>query len=47
MENKEKPQVTFENNIADINADMKKARLVSSIIEKAEQGEEEVNKGRS
>lgn len=47
MENKEKYKVTFENSIADANADMKKARLISSIMEKAEQGEEEENKGRS
>ncbi len=47
MKNKEKRKETFENSIADMNADMKKARLVSSIMEKAEQGDEEANKGRS
>ncbi len=47
MENKKNHKGTFENSIADMNADTKKARLVSSIIEKAEQGDEEENKGRS
>lgn len=47
MENQEKNQSTFENSIAAHEAETKKARLVSSIIEKAEQGDEEANKGRS
>ena len=36
-----------ENSISDIEADIKKARLVSSIIEKGEQSDEEEHKGRS
>ncbi|HYF83552.1 MAG TPA: hypothetical protein VEB00_11060 [Clostridia bacterium] len=47
MENQEKHKGTFENSIATQEADIKKARLVSSIMEKAEQGDEEENKGRS
>ena len=47
MKNEEKYKGTFENSITTQEADIKKARLVSSIIEKAEQGDEEENKGRS
>lgn len=47
MENEEKYKSTFENSIAVMEADNRRARTVSSIMEKAEQGEEEENKGRS
>jgi len=36
-----------ENNTPTTEAEIRKARLVSSLIEKAEQDEEEENKGRS
>lgn len=47
MEKEHKYDSTFESSIADKEAEMKKARLVSIITEKAEQGDEEENKGRS
>jgi hypothetical protein len=47
MENNEKSKGNFENSITAQEADIKKARLVSNIMEKAEQGDEEENKGRS
>jgi len=47
MENQGRNKDTFENSIKAQEADIKKARLVSNIIEKAEQGDEEENKGRS
>lgn len=47
MDNNDKNLGTFENSIPRFEANMKKNRLVSSIIEKSEQGDEEANKGRS
>ena len=47
MENNDKNMWLFENSIPRFEANMKKARLVSSIVEKAEKDEEEANKGRS
>jgi len=47
MDNNDKNLGTFENSIPRFEANMKKNRLVSGIIEKSEQGDEEVNKGRS
>ena len=47
MEKENKNKLSFENNISNTEADIKKAHLVSKIIEEAEQGDEEVNKGRS
>jgi hypothetical protein len=47
METDNKDSNSFENNIATTEANIKKARIVSSIMEKAEQGDEEENKGRS
>lgn len=47
MENIEKSISTFENSIAVMEAEHRKARIVSDILKKAEQGDEEENKGRS
>ena len=47
MENNDKSMGSYEVSIPKFEANMKKARLVSSIQEKAEEGEEEINKGRS
>jgi hypothetical protein len=47
MESKSRSKNSFENSIPTMEAEVKKARLVESIIEKAEQGDEEENKGRS
>jgi DNA invertase Pin-like site-specific DNA recombinase len=47
MENNDKNMGVFENSIPRFEVNMKKERLVASIIEKAEQGDEEANKGRS
>lgn len=47
MDNNDKNLGTFENSIPQFEANMKKNRLVSSIIEKSKQGDEEANKGRS
>jgi hypothetical protein len=47
MRKKDEPRVSFENKIPTMEADTKKAHLVSSIIEKAERGDEEENLGRS
>ncbi|HWQ78487.1 MAG TPA: hypothetical protein VN381_06710 [Anaerovoracaceae bacterium] len=47
MNNNDKNLGTFENSIPQFEANMKKARLISTILEKAEQGDEEANKGRS
>lgn len=47
MENNDKNMGLFENSIPRFRANMKKERLVSSIVEKAEKDEAEENKGRS
>ncbi|MDD4504505.1 MAG: hypothetical protein PHS15_06730 [Clostridiaceae bacterium] len=47
MEKEDERRISFENSISTMEADIKKAQLVSSIIEKAEQGDEEENMGRS
>ncbi len=47
MEKEYKHSSTFESSVSENEAEMKKSRLVSSITEKAEQGDEEENKGRS
>lgn len=47
MKDEEKSKGTFQDSIAAMNANNRKAHIISSIIEKAEQGEEEENKGRS
>lgn len=47
MEKNDKSINSFENSIPKFEANMKKARLVSNIMEKAEQSDEEVHKGRS
>jgi hypothetical protein len=47
MESKSRSKNSFENSIPIMEAEVRKARLVSSLIEKAEQDEEEENKGRS
>ena len=47
MKNNNGSKNSFDNNIPTMEAEIKKARLVSNLIEKAEQGDEEENKGRS
>lgn len=47
MEKEDNRRSSLENNNSTMGAEIKKARLVSSILEKAEQGDEEENKGRS
>ena len=47
MEKEHRQNNTFESSVSEKETEIKKARLVSSIIEKAEQGDEEENKGRS
>jgi DNA invertase Pin-like site-specific DNA recombinase len=47
MEKEDNNNNQFESSISTEEAEMKKARIVSSIIQKAEQGDEEENKGRS
>lgn len=47
MEKASKHRISPENRIPDMKADERKARLVSGIIEKGEQGDEEENRGRS
>lgn len=47
MEKKHKYRTPIENRTSETEAGIKKAHLVSSIMEKAEQGDEEENKGRS
>jgi len=47
MKKEDKNRNSMENSVSALEADMKKAHLVSSIMEKAELGDEEENKGRS
>lgn len=47
MEKEHKYNISMKNKTQTMEAKVKKAHLVSSIIEKSEQGEEEENKGRS
>jgi hypothetical protein len=47
MEKEEKNKIYIDNSIADMEADMRKFRLVSDIMIKGELGDEEENKGRS
>lgn len=47
MEKEDEIRISFENNAPTMDASAKKAQLVSSIIENAEQGDEEENMGRS
>jgi hypothetical protein len=47
MEREGRRRSSLKNNSSARKAQIKKTRLVSSIIEKAEQGDEEENKGRS
>lgn len=47
MEKEDNRRSSLENNNSTMGAEINKARLVSSILEKAEQGDEEENKGRS
>lgn len=47
MKDKDELGISFKNVIPNTEASIKKARLVSDIIEKAENNDEEENKGRS
>lgn len=47
MEKENEFKIQIENSIPTTEASIRKARLISNIIEKGEQGDEEENKGRS
>jgi len=47
MKKEDEYRTSFENSITATKASIRKAHIISDIIEKAEQGDEEENKGRS
>lgn len=47
MEKNEHKTNTFENNMSRFEASLRKGHIISDIMEKADQSEEEENKGRS
>ena len=47
MERKDRNTNTFENNMTRFEASLRKGHTISDIMEKADQSEEEENKGRS